>query len=359
MNRIYPEYWPRGTDTQRTFLQSPHRPVPDVFLARPWRTAAEGASELRLATWRLPSYPRFLDKTNLSRILTPWSRNPQEPSTIATRSRPWTLPGSPVAHRCLGEEIRLATWRPPVVLYPRLLDNTNNPRILTPRDRYPQDSSTIPTLSCSCTLPCSPVAYRCWYVATPHLLPQVSRWNEFSPNTDCADPVPIGTFYNPHTFSSLNFAWLSRGVPLLGVRTTFSHVATQSTCTIGSSIKRIYPEYWSRGPGSHWTLLQSPHGPVPELCLDLPWRMGAGGVRTTFSHMATPVVLYPRFLDKTNYPRILTPRARFPQDPTTIPTRSRPWALHGSTIAWRCLGWVKTMFRHFCDPPCLVPHVTR
>ena len=31
-----------------------------------------------------------------------------------------------------------------------------------------------------------------------------------------------------------------------------------------------------------------------------------------------------RFLDKTNFPRILIPRARHPQDPSTIPTRSRP-----------------------------------
>ena len=38
------------------------------------------------------------------------------------------------------------------------------------------------------------------------------------------------------------------------------------------------------------------------------------GVRTTFSHMATatpPPVLYTGFLDKTNIPRILTPRARY------------------------------------------------
>ena len=30
------------------------------------------------------------------------------------------------------------------------------------------------------------------------------------------------------------------------------------------------------------------------------------------------------FLDKTNFSRILTPPARFPQDPSSIPTRSRP-----------------------------------
>ena len=47
-------------------------------------------------------------------------------------------------------------------------------------------------------------------------------------------------------------------------------------------------------------------------------------VRTTFNYIETTLVLYPGFLDKTNFPPILTLRARFPQDPSTIPTRSRP-----------------------------------
>ena len=66
--------------------------------------------------------------------------------------------------------------------------------------------------------------------------------------------------------------------------------------------------------------------------------VGYPGVRTTFSHMATPLVLYPGFLDKTNFSRILTPRVRYPQDPSTIPTRSHPWTLPGSPGMYRCWG---------------------
>ena len=154
----------------------------------------------------------------------------------------------------------------------------------------------------------------------------------------------------------------------------------------------MFPEYWPRGPGTHRTLLQSPHGPVPEFCLALPWRTAAGrtrhsflvsiytleldrtnfpriltpmgqreqqytqfalglalelwprvsypGVRTTFSHMATPTprVLYPRFLDKTIvYSRILTRRTRYQENLSTIIIRSRLWTLPGSPLANR--GW--------------------
>ena len=62
-----------------------------------------------------------------------------------------------------GSELRLTPWRPRRVLYPGFLDKTNFPRILTR-----------------------------------------------------LGPVPTGPFYNTHTVPSLNFAWLSRGVPLLG-----------------------------------------------------------------------------------------------------------------------------------------------
>ena len=48
--------------------------------------------------------------------------------------------------------------------------------------------------------------------------------------------------------------------------------------------------------------------------------VGLPGVRTI---LANPLVLHPTFLDKSNFPRILTPRVRYPQDPSTIPTRSR------------------------------------
>ena len=66
--------------------------------------------------------------------------------------------------------------------------------------------------------------------------------------------------------------------------------------------------------------------PVPDHCLSFYFDFGVGypEVRTTFSHMATPLVLYHEFLDKTNFPRTLTQRARYPQDTSIIPTRSRP-----------------------------------
>ena len=63
--------------------------------------------------------PGFLDKTDFPRLLTPWARYPQDPSTVPTRSRPWTLPGSPWMYRC---------WSP-VPIYPLGLDKTNFPRI--------------------------------------------------------------------------------------------------------------------------------------------------------------------------------------------------------------------------------------
>ena len=60
--------------------------------------------------------------------------------------------------------------------------------------------------------------------------------------------------------------------------------------------------------------------PTPRTrSLNIDLGVGYPGVRITFSHMATPLVLYPGFLDKTNFPRILTPRVRYPQDPSTIP----------------------------------------
>ena len=100
------------------------------------------------------------------------------------------------------------------------------------------------------------------------------------------------------------------------------------------SIKRIFSEYWipagQRGQQYPYLAL----GPVPEHWL----RGRLPGVRTTFSHMATPLVLYPGFLDKTNFSRILTPRVRYPQDPSTIPTRSRPWTLPDSPGMYRCWG---------------------
>ena len=201
-----------------------------------------------------------------------------------------------------------------LVLYPGYLDKTNFPRILTPR----------------------------------------------APNTDPTDQVHTGPFYNPHTGPVPNFGWLFRGMSLLGspvpiyllghktnshriltsvgqrgqqytqlalgsvpefwlrcrlprVRTTFSHMEIHLSCTPGFSIKRTFPEYWPRGLGTHRTPLQSPHGPVPELCLALLRRSAAWGIRHR-----SPVPIYILGLDKTNFPQILTScGAKGPTIPTT------------------------------------------
>ena len=54
----------------------------------------------------------------------------------------------------------------------------------------------------------------------PSSCTQVSRKNEFSPNIDPAGSVTTGPFYHFHTVPSLNFAWYSRGIPLLGTHGT-------------------------------------------------------------------------------------------------------------------------------------------
>ena len=71
--------------------------------------------------------------------------------------------------------------------------------------------------------------------------------------------------------------------------------------TPGLSIKRIFPEYWPREPGTHKNILQSPHGPVPELCQILQWRNVAGGTLHK-----SPVPIYHLGLGKTNFPRVPT-----------------------------------------------------
>ena len=139
------------------------------------------------------------------------------------------------------------------------------------------------------------------HMATPSSCTPGFPIKRILPNTDPADTVTIGPFYIPHTVTSLNFAGLSCGVPLLGLGVgggselrlaTWRHPLS---CTLGFSIKRIPPEYCPRGPATHFsfhmvpslnfawisrifpnthpagplptipTLLQSPHGPVPEL----------------------------------------------------------------------------------------------
>ena len=75
------------------------------------------------------------------------------------------------------------------------------------------------------------------------------------------------------------------------------------SCIPGSSIKRIFPEYWPAVTGTHRTLLQYPHRTVPELCLAFPWCTAAWG-----TWHKSPGPIYPLGLDKTNFPRILNPR---------------------------------------------------
>ena len=116
--------------------------------------------------------------------------------------------------------------------------------------------------------------------------------------------------------ASLNIAWLSRDVPLLGAPGT----GLLCPFILWCSIKRIFPEYWTPAGQRGQQYPQLALGLVPEH-----WLRGRlpGGQNYVSPH-GDPLVLYPGFLDKTNFPRILTPRSRYPQDPSTIPRRSRP-----------------------------------
>ena len=63
--------------------------------------------------------------------------------------------------------------------------------------------------------------------------------------------------------------------------------------------KTNFPRILTHGSGTHRTLLQYPHGPVPEHYLALLVCTAAGGPRHSF-----PVPIYPLGLDETNFPRI-------------------------------------------------------
>ena len=65
------------------------------------------------------------------------------------------------------------------------------------------------------------------------------------------------------------------------------------------SIKRIFPEYWHFVEQAWQQYSQLTLGPVLDFCVGYP------GIRTAFSHMATPLILHPGFLDETNFPQIL------------------------------------------------------
>ena len=83
------------------------------------------------------------------------------------------------------------------------------------------------------------------------------------------------------------------------------------------------------GPGTYRTLLQSPHDPVPELGLALLWRTAAGGTLHR-----SPVPIYPLGLDNTNFPWVLTPDgAKRATIPTTC-TWSHTGILTSGLATW-------------------------
>ena len=99
------------------------------------------------------------------------------------------------------------------------------------------------------------------------------------------------------------------------------------------SIKRIFPEYWTPAGQRGQQYPQLALGPVPEHWL----RGNLPRVRTTFSHMVTHLVLYPGFLDKI-FPEYWP---RGPGTHRTLlqyPHGPRPWTLPGSPGMYRCWG---------------------
>ena len=175
-------------------------------------------------------------------------------------------------------------------------------------------------------------------------------------------------------------------------------VTVGSLHTPGFSITRTFPENWPSEPGTHMTLLQSPHGHGPEFCLALPLCTAAGGTRHKFPlpiyHLGLgknnfpwvpttrgakgqqypqfalgPVlelwprgsklrlatwrspVLYQRFLDKKNFSRILTLRVQYPQDSSTQPPYGHVPELCRA-LPWRtAAGWGGGGTRHRSHVP--------
>ena len=249
------------------------------------------------------------------------------------------MPGSPVAYRCWGHpaHVSWAHFLPwgsinrifpgyfgvgypgvrttfsylaiPLVFYTRFLDKTNFARIPTRRARYLQDPSTIPTGSGPWTIPYAPVAYRCGGHPANASWP-LSAWGSiklFSPGTlsQWGKGATIPTTSTRFRTWTLTACRLSRGqnyVKLLGDPKALYPRFLDKTS---------FPKYRPRGPGTHRTILQSPHVPVSDLCPTLPRRTAAGGPGT---------------------------RARYSQDPSTIPTRSGPWTVRDAPAAFRWRG---------------------
>ena len=205
---LYPRFLDKSNSSWILFqrarcpLQFPQVPVPELFLHLP----------------------------NFLRILTPRARYPQYPTTIPTRSRPWTLTSSPVAYRCWESELHFATWRPPSSCTTGFLIKRIFP------EYWPRVPCTHRTLlqSPHGPVPGSLVTHRwgCKNYVQPRgdpfvLYPRFLDKTIFS-NTNSAGQVPTGRFYNPHTIPSLNFSWLFRGVPLMGEGGAELSLATSS-----------------------------------------------------------------------------------------------------------------------------------
>ena len=187
----------------------------------------------------------------------------------------------------------MATWRPPK-WYPRFLDKTNFLRILT------SGPGTYRTLLQS---PHSPV---------PELYPTLP-WCTASGGSRHMSPVPV-------------FPW--------------------------GSIKRIFPGYPHPVVQRGHQYPQLVLGHVPELR----HRGRLPGVRSTFSYLVNPLILYPRHLDKTKLSRILTPRAQYQQDPSIIPQMVRSlnvglgYPAHVSGALLPTWGLIKRNFPRYYPP---------
>ena len=304
-------------------------------------------------------------------------------------------------YRCWGTQ-----HKSPVPIYPLVLDKTNFPRILNPRGAKGATILTTRTRSRTWTLtsglatrglellltewrPSSctpgfsikrsfpecwlawPGAHRTLLEHTHSPVPELCQalpWCTAAWGTCHTSSVPIYPLgldktnflriLNPRgakgstipTTRTRSRAWtLTSKWATRVVRTTFNHMATPLVLYPGFSIKRIFPEYWPAGPGTPRTLLQYPHYPVPELCLALPWCTAAGGTRHK-----SPVPFYPLGLDKTNFPRILNPRGAKGATIPTTRTRSR-----SCTLTSGLRTWGQKYVLPYGDPPRLVPRVSR
>ena len=125
------------------------------------------------------------------------------------------------------------------------------------------------------------------------------------------------------------------------------------------SIKRIFPEYWPTRPYYNLHTVRSLKFVSLSRGVPLNGRGVGGGVGwgvgselrlTTWR----PPRLVPRFLDKSIFSWTLTPRARYPKDASTIPTRSCHWTLPGSPVAYRYWGGWSLLRLAKWRPPRLV-----